>query len=118
MRENGTQVCIDLFGCKEILLNDSTFLEKLIDKAIKESGLVPVEKIKLHKFNPHGVTGYALLASSHIAIHTWPEHNYTTIDVFACDNRRKVMKAAEIFIKGLKPKKVKKTILIRGYIVK
>ena len=118
MKENGTQVCIDLIGCKGILLNDITFIEKLITKAIKKSGLTPIDKIKLHKFNPHGITGYALLSSSHIAIHTWPEHNYTSIDVFACDKKEKVMKAAEVLIKGLKPQKVKKLVLRRGYIVK
>lgn len=118
MMKKGIQVCIDLFGCKEILLNDSVFIERLIKKAIKESGLTLIDKIKIHKFNPHGITGYALLSSSHIAFHTWPEYSYASIDIFACDKREKVMKAVKVLIQELKPKKVKKVILRRGFIVK
>ncbi len=35
-------------------------------------------------FKPQGVTGLALLAESHISIHTWPEIGYAAIDVFTC----------------------------------
>jgi len=31
-----------------------------------------------------GVTGVALLAESHITVHTWPEHGYAAFDVFMC----------------------------------
>ena len=32
----------------------------------------------------NGVTGVALLAQSHITVHTWPERNYAAFDVFMC----------------------------------
>jgi S-adenosylmethionine decarboxylase len=118
MKEQGTHICIDLVGCSELLLNDSAFIETLINKAIKESGFTLVEKIKLHKFDPQGVTGYALLSCSHIAIHTWPEYNYASVDVFACDKKEKVVKATDILLDGLKPKKFKKYVTTRGFIVK
>lgn len=117
MKKRGTQICIDFFGCKGISLNDVTLIGGLIDKAVKESGLTPIARTKLHKFEPQGITGYALLSTSHIAIHTWPEYNYASIDVFACDKKDKVEKAAEILLKGLQPKKVKKVVIERGYIV-
>jgi S-adenosylmethionine decarboxylase len=118
MKDKGTQVCIDMVGCSELLLNDITFIEKIISDAIKTAGLTPIDKIKLHKFEPQGITGYALLSSSHISIHTWPEFNYASIDVFACDKREKVMKAVQVLLDGLKPTKTKKNIFTRGYIVK
>lgn len=118
MKEKGTHVCIDLVGCSELLLNDATFLENLINKTIKEAGFTLVEKIKLHKFDPQGVTGYALLSSSHISIHTWPEYNYASLDVFACDKKEKVIKATDILLDGLKPTKFKKTVTTRGFIVR
>ncbi len=37
-----------------------------------------------HRFEPHGVTGLALLAESHISVHTWPERRYAACDVFTC----------------------------------
>ena len=40
--------------------------------------------ISSHKFQPHGVTAVALLAESHISIHTWPENGMAVCDVFTC----------------------------------
>ena len=114
--EKGTQACIDLLGCDKDLLNDIIFLKGLIEKAIMESDFILVEKIKMHQFNPQGVTGYALLSSSHIAIHTWPEYNFASIDIFACDSKEKVEIAADVIINGLNPKKVKSLIFSRGFL--
>lgn len=33
----------------------------------------------------HGVTGVAIIAESHVAIHTWPEHGYAAVDIFTCN---------------------------------
>ena len=38
----------------------------------------------MHKFEPHGVSGVAVLAESHISIHTWPEKSYAALDIFVC----------------------------------
>jgi S-adenosylmethionine decarboxylase proenzyme len=38
-----------------------------------------------HQFEPRGVTGTVLLAESHLAIHTWPELRYASLDVYVCD---------------------------------
>ena len=116
MKEKGTQTCIDLFGCKEELLNDSSFLKNMIEEAIVKSDFILVEPIRMHKFNPQGVTGYALLSSSHIAIHTWPEYNFASIDVFACDSRKKVNIALRTMLKRLNPDKIKSLNFSRGFI--
>lgn len=39
---------------------------------------------KMHRFRPCGVTGFVLLAESHIAIHTWPQDGFAVIDFFTC----------------------------------
>ena len=39
---------------------------------------------RFHQFEPHGVTGFLLLAESHISVHTWPEENFAAIDIFFC----------------------------------
>jgi S-adenosylmethionine decarboxylase proenzyme len=116
MRKKGTQICFDFFGCNGTSLNDSTFIRGLIDKAVKESELTPIARTKLHQFEPQGITGYALLSTSHIAIHTWPEYNYASVDVFACDKKEKVHRAAQVLRDGLKPKKVKEVVIERGFI--
>lgn len=37
-----------------------------------------------YKFEPYGLTITLLLAESHIAVHTWPEHGYVALDLFTC----------------------------------
>ena len=42
-----------------------------------------------NKFEPQGVTAIALLAESHISIHTWPEEHYSAVDIFTCGQNMK-----------------------------
>ncbi len=52
-----------------------------------------------HSFKPQGVTGLALLAESHISIHTWPEIGYAAIDVFTCGDHTMPEKACKLLSK-------------------
>ena len=115
----GTHVAAELFGCERKRLDDILFLKKVMDRAIRVSGLKKIRGgEKFHKFNPHGATGVVVLTSSHIAFHTWPEFGHMTIDIFACDSEEKVKKAFEYIVKSMKPKKVKKVMMKRGYVIK
>ncbi|MGC9149612.1 MAG: adenosylmethionine decarboxylase [Candidatus Micrarchaeia archaeon] len=113
----GTHVLLELFGCDKFLLEDISFIKKVYKEAIKESGLCEIKNsFKLHKFNPLGLTFVSLLKTSHISFHTWPEKNYACLDIFACDEAKKVYKAEKVFLKNLKPKRVKRIVLKRGFI--
>ncbi|MFM8543765.1 MAG: adenosylmethionine decarboxylase, partial [Vulcanococcus sp.] len=59
------------------------FLRNAITSAAKRAGATLLNLIT-HRFDPQGVTGLALLAESHISIHTWPESGYAAVDVFTC----------------------------------
>ena len=65
------------------ILDDAPFILQTIVDAAKHGGFTVLRK-EFHKFKPHGVTAFALLAESHISIHTWPEHGYAGIDIFTC----------------------------------
>nr|MCH9714848.1 adenosylmethionine decarboxylase [Cyanobacteriota bacterium] len=58
-------------------------LRDTITTAAKRAGATLLNLIT-HRFEPQGVTGLALLAESHISIHTWPESGYAAVDVFTC----------------------------------
>jgi S-adenosylmethionine decarboxylase len=61
--------------------------EGLVLRAIESAALASKStllKSDTHKFEPQGVTGYALLAESHISVHTWPEDGRAACDVYTC----------------------------------
>ena len=71
-------------NCGSTLLDDEEFVKETLIEAAK-IGKLEVLKVETHKFDPQGVTGYALLAESHISIHTWPEDNLARCDLFSCN---------------------------------
>ena len=86
-----------LFDLKQCLmttpLDDEEYVRETLIEAAK-IGKLEVLKVDTHKFEPQGVTGYALLAESHISIHTWPEDNICRCDLFSCNvdtNYKKVV---------------------------
>ena len=79
----GKHCILELYGCDSVRLNDEAFLRDTITTAAQRAGATLLHLIT-HAFDPQGVTGLALLAESHISIHTWPESGYAAVDVFTC----------------------------------
>ncbi|MCT0225387.1 adenosylmethionine decarboxylase [Synechococcus sp. CS-1328] len=79
----GKHCILELYDCTSAKLNDEAFLRTAITTAAKRAGATLLNLIT-HHFDPQGVTGLALLAESHISIHTWPESGYAAVDVFTC----------------------------------
>ncbi len=81
----GKHLILELYECDQWKLNDEAFVRTTITISARLAGATLLNLIT-HKFEPQGVTGLALLAESHISIHTWPEIGYAAIDVFTCGN--------------------------------
>lgn len=69
--------------------------------------------IHLHRFSPQGVSGVAVLAESHISVHTWPEAEYAAFDVFMC-GEAEPWKAVDILRNAFNADEVKVEELLRG----
>ena len=91
---------MELKGCPSNLLNDAMHIREAIVQAVDKS-LSTLLKFTSHKFEPQGVTAIALLAESHLSIHTWPELGYAAVDIFTCGNSVQPEKAAELLIEKL-----------------
>ena len=77
-----------LFDLKQCLITSSLDDEEYVKNTLIEAAKVAkleVLKVDTHKFQPHGVTAYALLAESHISVHTWPEDDVARCDLFSCN---------------------------------
>ena len=77
----GVHLIVDLHGAKR--LNDIDHIEATLRRCI-EASRATLLHIHLHHFQPSGVSGVAVLAESHISIHTWPEAGYAALDIFMC----------------------------------
>ena len=79
---------LDLYRCDYEKLNDESFLRCTLNNAAKLANAKVLNLIS-NKFDPQGVTAIALLAESHISVHTWPEANYSAVDIFTCGQNMK-----------------------------
>jgi S-adenosylmethionine decarboxylase len=78
----GTHIIIDLWDAQP--LDDLELMERTLRSAVDISGATLLH-IHLHHFTPNGgISGVAVLAESHISVHTWPERGFAAFDVFMC----------------------------------
>lgn len=78
----GTHLLIELWSAKN--LGDMTITDQMLRDATEAAGATLLH-IHLHHFGPNaGLSGVAVLAESHISIHTWPERGYAALDIFMC----------------------------------
>ena len=122
----GLHLTADLRGCRcepQCLL-DAEALLAFCHRAAVDVGLTAVAQLT-HAFNatahgPGGVTATVLLAESHLCIHTWPEHDAVTLDVFVCNVARDHSVAAEqllcVLIEKFEPAQCDRQRLSRGSI--
>ncbi len=100
----GTHCMLELYGCPAELLNDIEFIKQTLADAAEIAKSTLLERIS-HQFHPQGVTALALLAESHISIHTWPENGYIAADVFTCGEHTTPVEACEFIARAFKSSK-------------
>ncbi|MFN7917728.1 MAG: S-adenosylmethionine decarboxylase [Vicinamibacterales bacterium] len=87
----GTEWIVDAFGCDAAALRDSQTLEALFTDLVAQLSLTPVAAPVWHAFPaPGGVTGFVVLAESHLACHTFPEFGSICLNVFCCRPRPEI----------------------------
>ena len=91
---------LELYRCDCEKINDESFLRCILNRAAKLANATVLNLIS-NKFEPQGVTAIALLAESHISIHTWPESNYSAVDIFTCGQNMMPELASQYLIESL-----------------
>jgi S-adenosylmethionine decarboxylase len=93
----GHQVVLDLHDCRTPSFDDIEWVEATLLEAARRAEATIV-KSTFHRFSPHGISGVLVIAESHIAIHTWPEHCYAAVDIFTCGSMHGLRRAADHLI--------------------
>ena len=98
-------ILFKLEGCPFSTLNDEDHIKFCLFHAAEESHS-KVLKVETQKFPPQGVTGFALLAESHLSIHTWPEKGVAYCDIFTCGDKCSPEKAVEYLGEALEAEQI------------
>ena len=107
-------VLFDLKGCLFTpTLDDEEYIKETLVEAA-EIGKLELLKVDTHKFQPQGVTGYALLSESHISIHTWPENHLAKCDIFCCGEEAHPREAVQYLHGRFKSKEVRRWVCDRS----
>jgi S-adenosylmethionine decarboxylase len=114
----GIHLLGEWYGCPaNEQLTQADALRTLCRRVVEDAGLTIVGD-RFHQFEPQGVTGTVLLAESHLAIHTWPESGFVTLDVYVCnyttDNTRKAERVFRALEAALKPARKRFQAIRRG----
>jgi S-adenosylmethionine decarboxylase len=78
----GRHVYGELYGCDPRILMDEEELKRIVIESAEIGGFTLLD-VKAWKIHP-GVSVVGIVLESHIAIHTWPEYAFATVDVYTC----------------------------------
>jgi len=109
----GTHLLADLFECDH--LADEARIEDALRAAVAASGATLLN-LHVHGFGEaQGVTGVALLAESHISIHSWPERDYAAVDMFLCGRKHDLDAGLAALAETLNARRIEQRRFARGY---
>jgi len=103
----GKHVYGELYFSEPSKLTDLELIENIVIEAAKEGNMHIVNISPFRFKGPNGADGgvsvIAIILESHIAIHTWPEENYATVDIYSCGASSDPHKAFDYIVSVLKP---------------
>jgi len=108
----GRHLLVDYWDCDADLLNNEAELVRILIMAAEAAGAT-VMSTRSHSFEHEGVTAVAILAESHISIHTWPGASYAGVDVYTCGDSDPLA-AHEVLAKALSSRRPEFVELSRG----
>ncbi len=109
----GTHLIVDLWQAQG--LNDTKHMEKVMRDAV-DAAKATLLHIHLQHFSPSGgISGVAVLAESHISVHTWPERGYAAFDIFMCGGSQPE-KAIPVLKRAFTPGSMKVSEHLRGVV--
>ena len=99
----GVHYMLDGYDADPALLKDKVKLKEILDTIPAKMGMYPisvplvVEVGSNNKKDPGGLSGFVMIAESHISFHTFPNRGFVTIDVYTCQNDLDTDKLTALF---------------------
>jgi S-adenosylmethionine decarboxylase len=80
---------LELYGCDRQILSDESLVKSVLEEyptRVEMEKVSPVHLYQIETSNPldAGLSGFVVIAQSHISLHTWPEYGEVDIDICSC----------------------------------
>jgi S-adenosylmethionine decarboxylase len=106
---------VELWGCQN--LDSTAVVEEALREAVQAAG-VTMRDLQVLPWEPYnGVSAIAIIAESHISVHTWPEMGYAAVDIFTCGERANPDAAVPVFQRYFAPQRLEVMQISRGVIL-
>lgn len=109
----GKHIILEMWGCSKNVIDSIDQVKDALTKTAKTTKANLVNVV-CHRFSPYGITGVAVLAESHISVHTWPEYEYAAVDIFICGSVVNSQDAASYITQAFHAKDISLLELKRG----
>jgi S-adenosylmethionine decarboxylase len=113
MEAFGRHYILEMWDCNREIVNDAEKIMQILSEAVNDAGATIIKQF-YHEFDPPGITGVAILAESHISIHTWPKEGYVAVDLFTCGTQTDPKLAEKRLLEGFEPNDFTSVELKRG----
>jgi len=110
----GKHAIMDLSGCNPEILGNNALIQEILCQAAQIAKITIVGDLERH-FEPNGYTAILLLEESHLSIHTWPEYNYVSVDLYSCNLNTDFEAVKTFLVNALGAKKTAYTLMDRGF---
>jgi S-adenosylmethionine decarboxylase len=109
---------LDGYGCDKKKLQDLNLVYRILDDLPERIGMTKIMPPYVFKYSgvkpeDWGLSGFVLIAESHVSIHTFPEKNFVSVDIFSCKPFDAELASAYLE-KAFEMEKVEKRVLDRG----
>lgn len=112
----GRHLLSELYQCKRVTTVNKSILQERVTQLLLEHRLTLMGTF-IHEFEGGGMTALFGLAESHIAVHSWPEFAYVTLEVYVCNHTKDNVVSAQHLHTALvalfEPEQIRTTDLYR-----
>ena len=116
----GLHLMLDVYGADPEALRDAHALDGLLHALVERLGMhlihptVVVEVGPKYRKDPGGLSGFAMIAESHVSLHTFPRRRFATLDVYTCQPRLDLEMAQALIAARLGAAEVDAAVQVRG----
>ncbi len=110
----GKHAIIDLSGCDSEIMSNYDLIRDILVQTAQIANITVLDMVE-HYFKPEGYTAVLVLEESHLSIHTWPEYNYVSIDLYSCNLQTNFQAVKDFLADKFKATVTKFSLLERKY---